>query len=156
MILDGESGIRYPRYSISIAASALIQAGHVPVFWTPNPQFELETPPFVICARVDDRISQIVAPGILDLATEFDSAPVADHFDAYWSLGETDMALLYADHVHQNAEGYAFMANTVQSAANEHYSTVPEPRSFVLSIAALVTVAVVKSFPGERIGGRHG
>ncbi len=61
---------------LSIAASALIQAGHVPVFWTPNPQFELETPPFVICARVDDRISQIVAPGILDLATEFDSAPV--------------------------------------------------------------------------------
>jgi hypothetical protein len=88
----------------------------------------------------------------LELASEFDSAPVADHFDAYWSLGETEMVLLYADHVHQNAEGYAFMANTVQAATNEHYLSVPEPRGLALSIASLVTVAVVIVFRGQRNG----
>lgn len=132
------------------AAVALIQADHIPVFWIPNPQFERGTPPFVVSQIVDDRISQVVAPGILDLASEFDSAPVADHFEAYWSLGETEMALLYADHVHQNAEGYAFMASTVQAATDEHYLSVPEPRGLALSLVSLATVAVVVIFRGER------
>ncbi len=136
---------------LSIAASALIAAGHVPLFWIPNPQFEGGTPPFVISPLVDDRISQVVAPGMLDLASSFDSAPLADHFDAYWSMGETEMALLYADHVHQNAEGYAFMASTVQAAANQHDFSVPEPGRLALSIAALVSVAVMVAFRVERI-----
>jgi lysophospholipase L1-like esterase len=137
---------------LRIAATALIEAGHVPLFWIPNPQFELGTPPFVISQIVDDRISQVVAPGILALASEMDSAPVADHFEAYWSLGETDMALLYADHVHQNAEGYAFMASTVQEVTDEHYLSVPEPRGAALPIVSLVTVAVVIVFRGVRTG----
>ncbi len=150
---DAKSQIFDP---LRVAASALIQAGHVPIFWTPNPQFELGTPPFVIDQLVDDRISQVVAPGIFDLASEFDSAPVADHYEAYWALGETAMALLYADHVHQNAEGYTFMASTVQAAANEHYLSVPEPSRFALSIAALGAVVVVIACRMGRIGSGPG
>ena len=90
------------------------------------------------------------------VSPEFDSAPVADYFDAYWSLGETEMALLYADHVHQNTKGYAFMASTVKAATNEHYLSVPEPRGLALSIATPVTVAVVFGFRGQRTGNGHG
>jgi lysophospholipase L1-like esterase len=134
------------------AVTALVEAGHIPLFWTPNPQFELGTPPFVISQFVDDRISQVVAPGILKLASEMNSAPVADHFGAFWSLDETEMALLYSDHVHQNTDGNAYMANTVESAANEHYLLVPEPRGLALSIVSLVTVAVVVFHRGARTG----
>jgi hypothetical protein len=137
---DAESRILEP---LEAGAEALIAAGFIPVLWTPNPQFELDPPPFAIEEFVDDRIGDVVAPGIRDLTTELGSPPLADHFAGYWSLGEPNMSLLYRDHVHQNADGYAFMAASVQDAVDAHYIAVPEPRQISLALPALLALAAM-------------
>ena len=128
---------------LELAATRLVEAGFVPVFWTPNPQFELGTPPFMIEPIVDERLNFHVVPGVLALASEFDDMPVADLNNELWELDEDRMVELYHDHVHFNYDGYEFAAGIVQAAVDEHYARVPEPGRVVSSLVAIGMVAWV-------------
>lgn len=137
------------------AADELVEAGFVPVFWVPNPQFEIPTPPFVIEQRVESRLWERVVPGVWALSASYPGAPVLDLYGELWALGEEEMAELYWDHVHLDFDGQQLLAEIVQGVVDAHYGQVPEADLLPAVCVALATLGVVRrrATPGFRSGG---